>query len=82
LRAVLRFGGHIGHHFPEPMRDAVSGPLLALLHRNPGRRPRLTREQRVALLPDFVDDINLLERVTGGSYGDWLSAGHNTLVSE
>jgi hypothetical protein len=82
LRAVLRLGGTIGHRFPVRTRLAVREPLLRLLHRQPGRRPKLTRRQRAAVLPHFVDDIALLERVTGDSYSDWLSASHNTLVSD
>jgi hypothetical protein len=78
LRAVLRFGGTIGYRFPVPWRHAVRGPLLALLHRNTGPRPKLTRAQRAAVLPYFVDDIARLERLTGDSYADWLSVDHNT----
>jgi hypothetical protein len=82
LRGTLRIGGRIGHRFPVPVRRTFREPLLALLHRNNGRRPKLTRAQRKAVLPYFVDDIALLERVTGNSYSDWLSAGHNTLVPD
>jgi hypothetical protein len=82
LRGVLRMGGLIGHRFPVPVRRAVRQPLLALLHRNPGRRPKLTRAQRAAVLPYFAADIARLEQVTGNSYSDWLSAGHNTLVPD
>jgi hypothetical protein len=82
LRTVLRFGGRIGQHFPAPARRVLREPLLALLHRHPGRRPKLTRDQRAAILPCFIDDIALLERVTGNSYADWLSAGHNTLAPD
>jgi hypothetical protein len=78
LRAVLRFGGNIGYRFPVPWRHAMRGPLLALLHRNTGPRPKLTRAQRVAVLPYFADDIARLERITGDSYADWLSVDHNT----
>jgi len=78
LRAVLRFGGTIGYRFPVPWRHAVRGPLLAMLHRNTGPRPKLTRAQRTAVLPYFVDDIARLERITGDSYADWLSVDHNT----
>jgi hypothetical protein len=78
LRTVLRFGGTIGYRFPVPWRHAVRGPLLSLLHRHTGPRPKLTRAQRTAVLPYFVDDIARLERLTGDSYADWLSADHNT----
>jgi hypothetical protein len=82
LRGTLRLGGRIGHRFPVPLRRAFREPLLSLLHRDTGRRPKLTRDQRAAVLPYFADDIALLEQVTGNSYSDWLSAGHNTLVPD
>jgi hypothetical protein len=82
LRAVLRYGAGIGYHFPEPVRAAFREPLLAMLHRRTARRPRLTREQRAAVLPYFAEDIALLESLTGESYSDWLSVGHNTLVPD
>jgi hypothetical protein len=78
LRTVLRFGGTIGYRFPVAWRHAVRGPLLTLLNRHTGPRPKLTRSQRAAVLPYFVDDIARLERLTGDSYADWLSADHNT----
>jgi hypothetical protein len=78
LRTVLRFGGGIGYRFPVPWRHAARGPLLSLLHRHTGPRPKLTRAQRAAVLPYFVEDIARLERLTGDSYADWLSADHNT----
>ncbi|WP_327008966.1 sulfotransferase domain-containing protein [Dactylosporangium sp. NBC_01737] len=76
LRFLLRNGGRIGHHFPVPVRHAFSGPLLALLHRQHGRRPKVTPEQRAALLPRFVEEIELLQEVSGESYADWLSLDH------
>ena len=66
----------IGHRFPVPVRHAFSGPLLALLHRQHGRRPKVTAEQRAALLPRFVAEIELLQEVSGESYADWLSLDH------
>jgi hypothetical protein len=73
LRALLRAGGGFGHRFPVPLRLAARGPLLTLLHRKRGARPVTTPEERAALLPLFVDDIALLEEVTGEQYHDWLS---------
>jgi hypothetical protein len=97
VRFLLRTGGRFGHHFPVPMRKAVRGPLLTVLHRQrwqaaagadsdhlppdahrPGRRPRLTRAERVALVPHFADDIRLLEELTGSSFADWLTDSHLT----
>ncbi|GAA2327162.1 sulfotransferase [Dactylosporangium salmoneum] len=76
LRLLLRGGGRIGHRFPVPARRAFSRPLLALLHRGHGRRPRVTPEQRAALLPSFAAEIELLQDVSGESYADWLSPDH------
>jgi len=80
LRLLLRSGGRIGHRFPVPVRRTFSRPLLALLHRQHGqqsqRRPRVTPEQRAALLPRFTADIELLQEVAGESYADWLSLHH------
>lgn len=73
LRALLRTGGRIGHHFPVPLRLAARGPLLTVLHRRTGSRPVTTPEERAALLPRFTDDIALLQEVTGERYDDWLS---------
>jgi hypothetical protein len=77
VRGLLRTGGRFGQHFPVPVRAAVRGPLLAVLHRRQaGPRERLTRDQRAALIPHFVEEIRLLERLTGESYQDWLTVDH------
>ncbi len=75
LRAALRTGGRIGHHFPVPVRRTFRGPLLTALQRQKGGRPKLTPEQRRAVLPYFVDDIARLEEITRLSYADWLTVG-------
>ncbi|OHV73641.1 sulfotransferase [Pseudofrankia sp. BMG5.36] len=75
LRAALRTGGQIGHHFPVPVRQVFRGPLLTALRRQKGGRRPLTSTERKAVLPYFVDDIALLEEVTGLRYDDWLTAG-------
>ena len=72
LRTLLRTGGRFGQHFPVPLRLAARGPLLTALHRRRGRRPKLTRDERLAIVSYFAEDIALLERVTGESYQDWL----------
>jgi Sulfotransferase family len=79
VRFLLRTGGRFGHHFPVPMREVTRGPLLTVLHRqNQGRRPKLTRDERVALVPHFTEDIRLLEELTGSSFADWLTDSHLT----
>jgi hypothetical protein len=52
----------------------VSRPLVAQLHQrgNPAR-PALTEEQRDALREPFLEDLDLLEEVTGLSFTDWRS---------
>ncbi len=79
VRLALRTGGRFGHLFPPPARRLASGPLLALLHRQHGRRPRVTPEQRAALLPSFADEIRKLQNVSGESYADWLSLDHASM---
>jgi Sulfotransferase family len=74
-RALLRSGARIGHHFPVPVRRAVRGPLLTVLQRRHGGRVTLTPDERRAVLPYFVEDIEQLEQVTGLSYADWLTIG-------
>ncbi|WP_433065252.1 sulfotransferase family protein [Dactylosporangium sp. CS-033363] len=76
IRLALRTGGRIGHHFPVPVRVAARTPLLNLLHRRHGSRPRVPPAQRAALLPRFTDEIRRLEDVSGESYADWLSLEH------
>lgn len=77
LRLLLRTGGRFGHRFPVPARRAFSRPLLAVLHRERrGRRPKLTQEQRAALIPRFAGEVRLLEEVTGTRYNDWLAVEH------
>ncbi|MDR7280071.1 sulfotransferase family protein [Catenuloplanes atrovinosus] len=78
LRYLLRTGGRIGHHYPLWVRKAFRGPLLTALHRERGRRPKLTVEQRAAVLPGFIDEIRLLEEVTGVSYDDWTQLTTHT----
>ncbi|MER7283040.1 sulfotransferase [Dactylosporangium sp. NPDC000244] len=76
IRLALRTGGRIGHHFPLPVRKVFRTPLLGLLHRRHGSRPRVTAAQRATLLPRFADEIRKLEDVSGESYADWLSLEH------
>ncbi|TQS42222.1 sulfotransferase family protein [Cryptosporangium phraense] len=72
LRTALRTGGRFGQHFPVPLRLAARGPLLTVLHRQKGHRPRLMPAERATITPYFTEDIELLEKVTGESYQDWL----------
>jgi hypothetical protein len=50
----------------------VSRPLIEQLQRGGDEaRPRLTTEQREVLLWPYLDDIALLEQITGESFADW-----------
>jgi hypothetical protein len=51
----------------------VSRPLLRELHRRGVHRPELTPDQRRRVLEPLLDDIALLERLTGESFEDWRS---------
>ena len=72
LGPVLRAGASGGRFFPPRVWRTVSRPLVAQLHQrgNP-ERPALSPEQREALRGPFLEDIALLERITGESYDDW-----------
>jgi hypothetical protein len=72
LLVLLRFGARIGNRFPVAWRDFFSRPLLTALHRTKRRRSRLTATERAAVLRYFVEDILLLQQVTGLDYSDWL----------
>ena len=69
VRAGARFGSH-GH--PAVWRQ-LSRPLLATLRRTRGQRPRLDPAIRLTLVSRMRDDMELLERLTGDAYPDWLS---------
>ena len=71
LRRMVRGGAFLGGKVAPQYWRAVERPLLRVLHRGGGQRPRLTVEQRAALLPYFAADTALLESVTGESFADW-----------
>jgi len=72
LGPVVRAGAKVGAYFPPHMWRKVSRPLVEQLHQrgNPDR-PRLTPEVRAALREPFLEDIDLLEAVTGESFEQW-----------
>lgn len=82
LRRLMRGGSYLAYKLPgrvpERLGRSVGTPVLRLLHRHQRTRRPLTREQRIALIPEFAADIARLEAVTGTSFHDWLDPG-NTL---
>ena len=72
LGPVVRAGATAGQFFPPQAWRAVSRPLVGQLHqRGDAARPRLTPEQSATLRAPFLEDIALLEELTGESYADW-----------
>ncbi len=65
-------GAAAGQFLPPQAWRTASRPIIGQLHQrgNP-ERPRLTPEQGEALREPFLEDIALLEQVTGESYDDW-----------
>jgi Sulfotransferase domain len=73
LSSVIRTGASIGQFFPPQVWRRASLPLVRQLHRGgQAARPKLTPQQRNELLKPHLEDIALLEQVTGQSYQDWL----------
>ncbi len=76
LRRVMRGGSSLAYKLPGRVPEAIGRvagtPTLRLLQRHQQMRRPLTLEERKALIPEFVADIALLERVTGLSFQDWL----------
>ena len=69
---VIRAGAAVGQFLPPQVWRTVSKPLVSQLHRGGDQsRPRLTPEQRAALLAPHLEDIALLEEITGESFDQW-----------
>jgi hypothetical protein len=75
LGPVVRAGARLGAHAPPQLWRRASVPLVARLSgRGEAHRPRLSPAQRDRLLPAFAKDIEVLMRVTGADFSDWLSS--------
>jgi len=74
LGPVVRGGAWLAQFAPPEVWRRSYPPLLRQLA-GPGdhHRPRLTPEQREQLLPAFAEDIELLIKVSGQDFSDWLS---------
>ncbi|MCW2757454.1 MAG: sulfotransferase [Nocardioidaceae bacterium] len=73
LGPVVRAGARLGAYAPPQVWRRASVPIVRQLSGRTAHRPRLTPEQRERLLPEFADDVRLLERLTGQQFGAWLS---------
>jgi len=75
LGRVIRTGAAAGSLVPPQVWRRASKPLLAALqHGGHEQRPKLSPDQRGALLDPCLDDIAVLETVLGQSFDDWRSA--------
>jgi hypothetical protein len=70
---AIRVGSNIGSLFPPEIWRFVSAPLISELQRGAGPRPRIRPEDRRRLISGFEEDIDLLERLTGLDFSDWLN---------
>ncbi len=69
---VIRAGATVGQFLPPQVWRAVSKPLISQLHKGGDpSRPKLAPEHREALLAPHLDDISLLEEITGESFDQW-----------
>jgi hypothetical protein len=73
LARLVRAGASAGSWAPPQVWRTVSRPLLQELHREGVHRPELTPDQRRRVLEPMLDDLDLLERLTGESFADWRS---------
>jgi hypothetical protein len=74
VATLLRMGAAADHLVPGPWWSRVEPVLSRHLQKEQRPRQALTEDQRAELLPEFVDDIRLLEQVTGDSFSDWLAS--------
>jgi len=74
LGRAIRLGASAGSVVPPELWRSASKPLVAALQRGGHeQRPKLSSDQRSALLAECLDDIALLESVLGESFDDWRS---------
>jgi len=72
LATALRGLHAVEHRLPRRWWPRIDATLSRALQSEQRRRQPLTPEQRSQLIPDFVDDVAVLERLTGESFRDWL----------
>lgn len=83
LGRAMRAGAALGAFAPPEIWRAASVPqvgALGLGRHSP--RPRLTAAQRWRLLPAFADDVELLSRLSGRDFTDWLTTNSKGSFAE
>ena len=72
LSLAQRAGSAVGSVIPGLTATTLTGPLERYLQRHSRERQPLSWEQRQELIPRFELDIELLEKVLGESFRDWI----------
>ena len=67
----VRAGAALGAFAPPQVWRQASRPLIAALHAGRAKRPSLPVDVRREVLAPLLDDIALLEELTGESFADW-----------
>jgi hypothetical protein len=75
---VLRAGTTLEQRLPGPAWGPVERLLTRHLQREQRPRQALTPDQRDALIGHFVEDVALLQDLTGESFADWVDAHRPT----
>ena len=73
LAGALRAATAVEHHLPQRYWQRIDSFLGRTLQSEQRQRAPLTADQRAALIPHFLDDIERLESLTGDDYGVWRS---------
>jgi hypothetical protein len=71
LARLARAGAALGAYAPPQVWRQAGRPLLAALHAGRAPRPVLPVEVRREVLAPLLDDVALLEELTGESFADW-----------
>lgn len=71
---VVRGGARLGQFARPELWRRLHPPLISLLSdTNDAHRPHLDAGRRLPLQATFADDIDLLGRLTGQDFGDWIA---------
>ena len=74
LSPAVRLGARLGQFAPPEVWRAVHPRFIDLLSTGqPAHRPHLDADQRSRLQEAFLPDIDLLSKLTGLDFADWLS---------
>ena len=72
LGPVIRAGATVGQFLPPQVWRTVSKPLISQLHKGGDpSRPKLTPSSASCCVAPHLEDIALLEELTGESFEEW-----------